>query len=428
MLRAFAFSALVLLTACPKQVTGPLSETTLYLAEGIENAPTEGRAASVAMNLHGHMREALKARGFKLVTNEAIPHDLTARLRVALTTDMLMFVSGSAHLVVEANGKVVDQIDVLMPAGHYMESVEQMSYYLSWELAGGLSDSPRVAQFAKGVRPSAVQPVVAQDTVTVPGTFATGAPQPNAWALIVGIESYRDAPAATGARADAEAFARLATTSLGIPEEHVQVAFDDRASRSDLEKHLKWLTTNVNAGDRVYVYFSGHGAPEPTSGTSYLLPYDGDPRALDETALKLSQLVGTLEASKSGEVLVMLDSCFSGSGGRSVLPAGVRPLVPVNRPTSSGRVALFTAASAAEISGPAPGGVHGLFTATVLEAIGTGKADSDGDGRLSLQELAQWVAPRVARQARRDLRQQNPTLTVGPGTSPASIVVTSGLK
>ena len=43
-----------------------------------------------------------------------------------------------------------------------------------------------------------------------------------------------------------------------------QLALDDRASRGDLEKHLKWLSRNVTAGGRVYLYFSGHGAPDAT--------------------------------------------------------------------------------------------------------------------------------------------------------------------
>jgi len=45
------------------------------------------------------------------------------------------------------------------------------------------------------------------------------------------------------------------------------------------------------------------------------------------------------------------------------------------------QVALFSAASGAETSGPAPGGGSGLFTQFLVQALGTGAADIDGDGQ-----------------------------------------------
>lgn len=430
MKRAFAILLLTCATACPRPIEGSLAKTTIYVDDTVENAPEDGRAARVAETLPALLRQALRDRNYRIVTNPSLPHELTARLRTSLKTELAVWVRGSVHVVISAGDQVVEQVDVFLPSGDHLESSEYMAYYLSSELADGMSRSARLAEFARGVRPVVVSSdgVRGEAGAGVPRVFATGAPQPNAWALVVGIERYRDAPAATGARADAEAFAQLATTSLGVPEDQVMVALDDRASRSDLEKHLRWLATNVGQGGRIYLYFSGHGAPEPSNGTSFLLPYDGDPRALEETAIRLSTLVSGLEATRAGEALVLLDSCFSGSGGRSVLPAGARPLVPVQKPTSAPKVAMFTAASGAQISGPAPDGTHGLFTATVLEAIGAGKADADGDGQLSLQELAAWVTPRVARQARKDLREQTPHLVLDGAAKPEAIRVTSGLS
>jgi len=245
------------------------------------------------------------------------------------------------------------------------------------------------------------------------GGLVAASPQPTSYALVIGIENYRDVPEATGARGDAESFATMMRTTLGVPSENVRLLLDERASRSDINKEMRWLAANVPAGGRVYFYYSGHGAPEPTKGISYIVPYDGDPSYLADTALPMSDVVKGLEGTKAKEVVAFADSCFSGAGGRSVLPEGTRPLVRVAKTKAAGRVSLLAASTGAEISGPAPDGDGGLFTHHLLEAIGTGAADIDGDGQISLGELSEWVSPRVTREAKRANREQHPELTVG---------------
>jgi hypothetical protein len=246
-------------------------------------------------------------------------------------------------------------------------------------------------------------------------TFFAAPPQPTAYALVVGIERYRDVPSPTGARHDAETFVRLARATLGVPERNVRVAFDDRATKVDIEKHLAWLKANVPAGGRIYFYFSGHGAPDPSTGSSYILPYDGDPSALEATGLLLSSVLLRLSETSSHDVLAIVDSCFSGAGGRSVLAPGARPLVVVKAPEVPPRVALVAAAAGEEISGPNEKANSGLFTTYFVDALGSGKADIDGDGQISLEELQSWVRPRVAREASRQNRKQTPSLALGRG-------------
>ncbi len=276
---------------------------------------------------------------------------------------------------------------------------------------------------AGGMPPSAAAPVPPAAATK----FLAAQPQPAAYALIVGIERYRDAPAAIGARRDAERFAELAKTTLGVRPDNLRVVIDDRATHGDIKKSLDWLKANVPSNGRIYFFYSGHGAPDAAQGTPYLLPYDGDAKFVDQTAMPLAEVMQTLGASRAKEVLAVVDSCFSGAGGRSVLPEGARPLVKVREAVPVAHVTLFSAASGAEISGPAEGNDGGLFSKYVAEGIGTGAADIDGDGTITLRELADWVGPRVAREAKRANRDQNPGLSAPAGDDPKAFAVAYGL-
>jgi hypothetical protein len=262
-----------------------------------------------------------------------------------------------------------------------------------------------------------------------PKGFVTGAPQRNAYALIIGVEKYRDVKTpATGATNDAKSFAELAKSTMGLPAKNIRLAVGDRATKGDIEKHVDWLVANVPKGGRIYLFFSGHGAPDGAEGTPYLLPYDGDPAALDRTALPLQKILDRLQNSPAEDAVAFVDTCFSGAGGRSVLPEGARPLVRVKKPAAKAKVALLSASSGEQISGPSGDKKNGAFTRFVTVGIGRGEADADGDGQITVKELAAWVKPRVEREARKQGREQSPELSSPTGARPEDMVVAHGVQ
>ena len=191
---------------------------------------------------------------------------------------------------------------------------------------------------------------------------------------------------------------------------------------------MAWVTGNVPNGGRIYFYFSGHGAPDPVKGTSYLVPVDGDPQYLPNTSLTLDYVVQQLRSSKAKEVILFTDACFSGSGGRSVLAPGARPIVRVKSVTTPGNVVLFSASGGNEISGPTSDGKAGLFSTYLLQGLGNGRADLNGDGQISLKELIDYVGPRVSREAAKANRVQHPALKSGDKVSSgAQIMLVWGL-
>ena len=261
--------------------------------------------------------------------------------------------------------------------------------------------------------PAAPSVSVAPSSAPATPAFLPGAPQPTAFAIIVGIEHYPSLPVPVGARTDAEQFAQVARRTLAIPDSHVHVLLDGDATRARIEREIAWVTDNVPSGGRIYFYFSGHGAPDPAKGTSYLVPVDGDPQYLRQTALVLDDVVQQLRSSKAKEAIMFVDSCFSGSGGRSVLAAGARPIVRIKAVPTSGNVIMFSASGGGEISGPTSDGKAGLFSAYLLEGLGNGRADLTGDGQISLKELGDYVGPRVSREAAKAHRDQHPALRSG---------------
>mgnify|MGYP001478988511 FL=1 len=91
-------------------------------------------------------------------------------------------------------------------------------------------------------------------------------------------------PKAEYAANDARLVAEYFTKSLGVPEENLIILTNDKATKSDLEKYFhKWLPNNVSKESDVFIYFSGHGAPNPSGGDAYLVPFDGDPTYITET-------------------------------------------------------------------------------------------------------------------------------------------------
>jgi hypothetical protein len=254
--------------------------------------------------------------------------------------------------------------------------------------------------------------VLASDVDRVPaGTIATSKRR---HAVVIGIDEYRQKlPTADFARRDAEIVSEYLAKVMGYPEENIAVLVGDHAGRADLEKYLeRWLPNRVEPGDSVFVYFSGHGAPNTKTGDAYLVPYDGDPAYIDSTGYPLKRLYDQLAKLPAGEVVVMLDSCFSGAGGRSVVAKGMRPMM-LSMDAAIGvsaKTIVLAASSGDQVSSTYETKGHGLFTYFFLKGL-QGEADKNGDGRIEIGELYDYVKPQVERVARREYNnEQTPQL------------------
>ncbi|MDE3224140.1 MAG: caspase family protein, partial [Nitrospirota bacterium] len=226
--------------------------------------------------------------------------------------------------------------------------------------------------------------------------------QPNAYAVVVGISQYREEviPKVPYATKDAEAVAAMLETQAGIPRTHIKLLTDTKATVGDFRNHFgDWLRMRVKPDSTVYVYYAGHGTPNPKTGEAYLVPWEGHPD-YPSGLYPLKELYDTLNKLPAKEIVVMLDSCFSGSSGRSVLAKGARPMVIAmeNPLLAGGKVTVLAAAGGNQISSDYDKAGHGLFTHYLLAGL-SGEADADKDKLVTLKELYPYVRDHVSETA-----------------------------
>jgi uncharacterized caspase-like protein len=147
------------------------------------------------------------------------------------------------------------------------------------------------------------------------------------------------------------------------------------------------------------------------------MPADGDPQYLAETAYPLKRLYAKLGALKARRVIVALDSCFSGAGGRSVVAKGTRPLVTHVKMgmVTNGKMVALSAAGPDQVSGSLEEQGHGTFTYYLLKGL-NGGAQND-DGHVTLKTLFDYLAPKVADSAHLQNRDQQPQLMPAAGAT-----------
>ena len=251
---------------------------------------------------------------------------------------------------------------------------------------------------------------------SLPSALAAAPPlnQPNAYAVVIGISQYREEtiPKVAYAVKDAEAMAQMLEKQAGIPKAHIKLMTDGNATGSDFHKLGDWLKIKVRQPDAtVYLYYAGHGTPNTKTSEPSLVPWDGDPD-FPETLYSLKSLYAALEQLPSTNILVFLDSCFSGAAGRSILAKGARPMVlSIDVPlAASKKVIVMAAATGNQLSSDYDRAEHGLFTHAVLKGL-QGAADQDKNGVVTVRELFPYVREQVSATAAEELtREQTPVL------------------
>ena len=229
-------------------------------------------------------------------------------------------------------------------------------------------------------------------------------------AVIVGNRTYADdrVPEVAYAHNDAEAFKRFVTERLGFDADNVIDLRD--ATKSQLEtafgvkgnaEGLLWRYIDPAGGSDVVVFYSGHGVPGKT-GRGYLLPTDSNPDTAELNGYPIDLLYENLGGLQTRSTTVFLDACFSGGSPRGMLIRSASPVyVEADVSGAAAGLTVLTAASGAQLASWDEQARHGLFTEHLLDAL-YGKADADGDGRVTAREAKLHLDRTMTRAARRE--------------------------
>jgi hypothetical protein len=224
----------------------------------------------------------------------------------------------------------------------------------------------------------------------------------DAIALIVGVADYASAVApAVYADTDAQVFYDYAVEKLGVPASRIEMLINDAADEKGMLLAVKrWLTRVAKPGKSdVYVFFAGHGLASDDGENMYLLPYDGAPELLDDTAILRDRLFQDIASAKPRSVTVFLDTCYSGATRGTEMLIASRPIaIRAKEKSIPEGFTLITAAAGDETAKPLEETRHGMFSYFLMKGM-EGEADGNGDNQITAGELHYYVQQNVVQQS-----------------------------
>lgn len=238
-----------------------------------------------------------------------------------------------------------------------------------------------------GTDEASVQP--ASRTVQAGGGFASDV---RYHALLIGNNDYGRLRDLRTPMADVDALARLLAARYGF---ETQVLTN--ATRYQILSALNRLRATLTPEDNLLIYYAGHGELDAANDRGHWLPVDAEP---DSTANWLSNVAVTdiVNAMRARQVLIIADSCYSGTLTRSSiadLSAGMTDAEHATwlRLVAAKRARLVLTSGGVEPVMDSGGGRHSVFAKALLKTL---EANADV---LPGRALYQAVTARVAHTA-----------------------------
>ena len=225
----------------------------------------------------------------------------------------------------------------------------------------------------------------------------------NAVGVVIGIADYQDptVPPVKYAKHDAQVVREYLVETFGydpnkiLPRDPNQLM--TAGTLKTLIKHELPRLMRRGKSD-VFIYYSGHGAPNTETQQGFLVPYDCNPNFINtDTAYRLQDFHADLSRIESRSLTVVLDACFSGMTGdgqmliRNISPILLRSLNISTLPTQSNSQMIWLTSTAQDrVSNWYPKKQHSMFTYFFLKGL-QGAADDNGDRRITVSELEAYL-------------------------------------
>lgn len=219
------------------------------------------------------------------------------------------------------------------------------------------------------------------------------AKNPNTFVLVIANEHYSQVAAVPYALNDGNIFREYCIKTLGIGEKHIKYLSD--ATGNQIKAGVNWLANLTEAFDepQIIVYYAGHGIPDESNKSSYLLPVDGIISDMS-TCYKLDDLYTTLGNMPASQITVFMDACFSGSKREQGMLASARGVaLKAKSGVPQGNMVVFSAAQGDETAYPNHEQQHGLFTYYLLKKL------QETQGDIALKDLGDYITKQVSQQS-----------------------------
>ncbi len=248
---------------------------------------------------------------------------------------------------------------------------------------------------------------------------------PNAIAVVIGIEDYQNVPSAPYAANDAEIMRRYFENRFGIDREKILFYTNNQVQGIFFKKLFDpekgTLATYVKPKETdIYVFYSGHGMPNKSADQTFLFPVDGDKEFLEESGYPIQRFYENLNKLNAKSVTVILDACFSGASRASaqikeqnlIAAKGIK--LKVTKPWLSYKnFTVINSSTGEETSLGFDESETGLFTYFLAAGL-RGEADKDKNKEITLGELKEYVTSNVTAVSRRISGTQTPEFDGDP--------------
>ena len=221
----------------------------------------------------------------------------------------------------------------------------------------------------------------------------------NSYALIIGIDKYKNVQNLNYAVKDAESIQDILVNTFDFPEGNVTLLKNEDATKQNIIQAFSDITTKAEESDRVLIYFAGHGDTDdlPDGGEmGYLLPVDGNDENLYVSSIAMDELKRISLMSKAKHLLYLVDACYGG-----LLTIGSRGIDPqttsnyIDKITEDKARQIITAGGRDEEVMEKSEWGHSAFTKNLIRALKDGKADYSEDGIITAAELGIYLNEKV---------------------------------
>lgn len=218
------------------------------------------------------------------------------------------------------------------------------------------------------------------------------------WGIFVGINSFKAesvAPLRFCANDARSLYDALTGPNKLIPAEQSFLLTSDRTgkdepTRVNILKTIKYACEHAKEDSLILVSISTHGFTGADK-VAYVLPKDGDPELLDQTAVSVKTVNDFLTASKATKKVLLIDACREDTtrGEKGVTKEAMTDRFQDTLKAAAGQVTLASC-DKEQVSYEDPSRGHGVFSYYILEGL-LGNAPADHQGFITVHTLFQYA-------------------------------------